>query len=159
MFKKYQFALDCCSMRGWLGENWTFVAGKADGALDAGCGQGQPFLPQSPSQSFFFSFSPCDLQQLSASFLTSFLQQFAPVPQAKAAVVGIAEKANTNRNGSDMAVKKRIMWRIKRENNWFCCFCGTNLPMAVLRNNPLKLWFNPVLIELPRRSPKPCCPS
>ena len=114
MLRKYQSAFDCCSMHKRCAENGLCAGGKAEGAPGAGCGQGQPCLPQPPPQSFFFLqvlwCSVADLQQPSVSFLTSFLQQSAPLPQAKAAAVGIAEKAKANRNGSDMAVKKRIMW-------------------------------------------------
>ncbi len=113
LFKKYQSAFDGCSMHGCGTGNGLFAGGKAEGALGAGFGQGQPFLPQSPPQPCFSLQGLCcsvaDWQQPPVSFSTSFLQQSAPLPQAKAAVVGIAEKAKTNRNGSDMAVKTRIM--------------------------------------------------
>jgi hypothetical protein len=88
-------------------ENGLCVGGNAEGVPGAGCGQGQPCLPQPPPQAFFFSWSPCALQHVLPSFFTSFLQQSAPLPQAKTAAVGIAEKAKANRNGSDMAVKTR----------------------------------------------------
>jgi hypothetical protein len=115
-FRKYQTVLEAMPGAGKAAPGCISTGKPA--RPNATCGQGQPFLPQSPPQlSCFWGNSEqaeSVWQQFLVSVFISFLQQSEPPPQATAAGTGRAKNTPTSIHIRMMDIKTDIL--LKRKN-------------------------------------------